>query len=419
MNDLTRLLPVVAVVIAILLLAARRNLPARERPWWLWAVLDRAAVAALSGGLLAWAAPDWVAVPLRELLHPTLLFLAGWVGLEIGCGLDLRVLRRAAFIPFLNQAIAALVAIAAVFAAAYAATRLVPGVSSPMPAALLVLAGVCIAGPALPGGGASLTRGASRSGFWNPSASAALAALLAAAGSALAPWPVLETLIPVWDVELVLEVESLLGRLLWAVGVGCVAGLIADLVTKDDFSPIGLLPPLAAVVLIATGIAGAVGLETLLVAAVAGFWLINATLRRLDILHVLERGAAMPRLLVPFLAGWIVGGSATVVGVDSGVFGLTLALVLLLRPAARILVRRLVQLGLGAARRRSDPVTAALFQIDELGILLAVLLTRLLEPAAGIGALAAVLVAMWCLGVAARAWEQREAGRGREAPASA
>jgi hypothetical protein len=63
-------------------------------------------------------------------------------------------------------------------------------------------------------------------------------------------------------------------------------------------------------------------------------------------------------------------------------------------------------------------VTAALVQIDELGILLAALLTRLLEPAAGIGALAAVLVAMWCLGVAARAWEEREARR-QDAPASA
>ena len=417
MNDIGRFLPAAAVVVTVLLLAVRYRLSTRDRPWWVWAVLDTPALAAACGGLLAWAAPTWVAVPAHEILHPTFLFFAGWVGLEIGCGLDLRVVRRAAVVPFLNETAMALAAAAAVFAAAYTGSRLIPGMPAPMPAALLVLAGVCVAGPALPRTGAALSRGAGRGGFWNPSAAASLAVLLAATGSALAPWPALETIVPGWDVRVLLEIDSVFARLLWAMGAGCLAGFVADLATKDDFAPGGLYPQLAAVVLIAAGIAGAVGLETLLVGTVAGFWLINATLRRLDILHVLERGASLSRLLAPFLGGWLVGGGVGSAGFDMAAFGLVLVLVMFVRPAARILGRRVIQVGQHAARRRRpEPFSAALAKIDELGILLAAVLTRLLEPAAGVGALAAVLLAQWLLGVGASAWDQRKMGGKIEPP---
>ena len=49
-------------------------------------------------------------------------------------------------------------------------------------------------------------------------------------------------------------------------------------------------------------------------------------------------------------------------------------------------------------------------------ILLAAVLTRLLEPAAGVGALAAVLLAQWLLGVGASAWDQRKMGGKIEPP---
>lgn len=409
MNDMGRFLPAAAVVVTVLLLVVRYRLPTRDCPWWVWAVLDTPTLAAACGALLAWAAPTWVAVPAHEILHPAFLFFAGWVGLEIGCGLDLRVVRRAAVVPFLNETAMALAAAATVFAAAYAGSRLIPGMPPPMPEALMVLAGVCVAGPALLGTGPALSRGAGRGSFWNPSAAASIAVLLAATGSALAPWPVLETIVPGWDVRVLLEIDSVFARLLWAMGAGCLAGFVADLATKDDFAPGGVYPQLAAVVLIAAGIAGAVGLETLLVGAVAGFWLINATLRRLDILHVLKRGASLPRLLVPFLGGWLVGSSVGSAGFDIAAFGLVLVLVMFVRPAARILGRRVIQVGQHAARRRRpEPFSPALANIDELGILLAAVFTRLLEPAAGVGALAAVLLAQWLLGVGASAWDQHK-----------
>ena len=413
MNDLGRILPVAAVIATVLLGVGRRLLSARDRPWWVWAVLDSPMVAAVSGMLLAFAAPAWVAAPAREILHPALLFLTGWVALEIGCGLDLRVMRRSAGLPFLNETVTTLLTTMAVFVAAYAGSRLLP--PTPLPAALLVLAGICVAGPALPGGGISLTRGSGRGGFWNPSAAAALAVLLAAVGGAFYPWPVVETVIPFWDVPFLVEIESVPGRLLWAIGAGCVAGFVADLSTREDFAPGGLYPQLAAVVLTATGIAAAVGLEVLLVGMLAGFWLVSATLRRLDILHVLERGAALPRLLAPFLAGWLVGDGLRAPGIDVAAFALILVLVLLLRPASRVLGRRVGPMGQQVVRRRRpEPLSGTLVEIDELGILLAVLLTRLLEPAAGIGAMAAVLLAKWLLGIGARAWDQRQAGQRSE-----
>ncbi|MDA0337763.1 MAG: hypothetical protein O2782_21565, partial [bacterium] len=306
--DLGYFVPATALVLTVLLLAGRQHLVARDRSWWVAAALDTPSVAALAGALLAWGAPEWIIVSADSLVQPAFLFLGGWVGLQIGCGLDLRAVRRATVVPFMYEAATALAAIAAVFAVGYGASRLIPGVPEPLPAALLVLAGLCTAGPALPGGGQALSRGAGRGGFWNPSMAAVLAALLAAVGSALKPWPILQATIPFLDRPVPAEIDGVGGGLLWVLAVGCIAGLVADLVTRDDFAPGGLYPQLTAVLLIATGVAGGLGLEILLVTAIAGFWLVNATLRRLDILHVLQRGAILPRVLVPFLGGWFVGG---------------------------------------------------------------------------------------------------------------
>jgi hypothetical protein len=150
-----------------------------------------------------------------------------------------------------------------------------------------------------------------------------------------------------------------------------------------------------------------VGIDTLLVGTICGFWLVNATLRRLDILHVVERGATVPRLLAPFLAGWLVGDSLKATGVDSGVFLFVLLLLLLLRPTARVLARRMLQSH--SSGRRQERQSASVVEINEIGILLVVMLTRFVEPATGAGAVAAVLLAKWLLGIGAQAWEQREA----------
>jgi len=106
-----------------------------------------------------------------------------------------------------------------------------------------------------------------------------------------------------------------------------------------------------------------------------------------------------------------VGGGARDAGIDPGTFGLVLILALLLRPVARIAGRRMVA-GLVVTRgRRKESLPAGLVEIDALGILLATVLTRILEPAAGSGAMAAVLAAQWLLRIGSCAWDQHEAGK--------
>lgn len=411
MSDATHLLPVAAVFLALLLVVGRQYLTHRvAMPWWLNAGLDQAAVAATTGVLLAWSAPTWVADPARDAVPLAFLFLAGWVGLQIGCGLDLRALRRAAMWPLLYEGGTAAATVVVVFAFAFVAFQPVLGAPELVPGTLLALAGFCVAGPAMPGGGPALSRGASRGGFWHPSAAALLAALLAAVGSALFTWPLLVTAFPGQPGAILVEFAGAPGRLLGMVVVGCVAGLLADLATKDDFAPGGLLPQLAAVVLLAAGVAGALGLETMLAMAVAGFWLVNATLRRLDILHVLQRGAVLPRLLTPFLGGWLVGEGLRGPGLEAGTFGLVLLLVLILRPASRLLGRRIMLPDQQAPRgRRLETSVASLVQVDALGLLLIAALTRQLQPSAGAAAMAAVLLAQWLLGLGATGWDQRDA----------
>lgn len=403
-------LPAVALLAAFLLLAGRRYLTKRAAsPWWVSVALAPAAVTAATGALLAWAVPEWVASPALSMVHPVVQFLAGWVGLQIGCGLDLRALRRVAVGPLLYEGIAAVATLMAVFTFAFTVSRLVPGAPAPLPTVLLALAGFCVAGPAMPAGGAALSRAAGRGGFWQPSAAGLLAALLAAAGSAMAIWPTVATSLPGQPGEVLIEFAGAAGRLLGMVAVGCVAGLVADLASKDDFAPGGLFPQLAAVVLIAAGVAGTLGLETMLVMAVAGFWLVNATLRRLDILHVLQRGAALPRLLTPFLGGWIVGAGLRDTGMETGAFAVVLVLVLALRPASRLAGRRLLLAGTqqGHRGRRPEAPVADLVDVDALGLLIVASLTRQLEPETAIAVMAATLLAQWLLGLGAGAWDQR------------
>ena len=90
--------------------------------------------------------------------------------------------------------------------------------------------------------------------------------------------------------------------------LGALVGLVVDLATRSVSS--GYLYYMIAVgLLLGSGIAGALGLEPLWVGAVAGIWLVNATMRRLDILRALEQGQDMVRTVLPGVAGWALGAA--------------------------------------------------------------------------------------------------------------
>ena len=411
--------------VALFALRVRLAASAAPRPWGVRAVTEPQAAAILCGAMLGWAAPGWIGQPFGLVVLPGLAFFAGWTGVAAGCGLDLRGIRSGHVIPFLYEAGAALAAVLALFSVSFLG-EMIPAVPDLGTPALFVLAAVCVVGPAMAPAGEGSVRGAGRAGggvrsaFREPSILAALAVLLAAVGAGLGPSRPFHLSLPglLDPLPLPMQLESLLQRLSWGIAAGCLAGFLADLATRVDFAPGRLYLPLAAVVLLAVGISGSIGVEALLAGAVAGFWLINATLRRLDILGVLDRGARLPRVAVPFLAAWLAGSGLRQGSFDAGTFLLVALGVIAVRPVVRLATARVVEGGAfdRRRRRRSTSPMADRIVLDELGFLVGVPLVGLLQPAAGAGGMAGVLGGALFLG-AVRCWwgSRREADE--EAPA--
>ena len=403
------------------LFALRIAVAASDAPgsWAVRSLTDPQAVAILCGAMLGWAAPEWLARPFGLVLLPGLAFFAGWMGVAAGCGLDLRTIKGGHVTGFLFEAAVASATVLALFSLSLLGEMIagVPNLGAP---ALFVLAAVCVAGPAMPAPGVRGSRvGRSRgmgSGLRTPSILAVIAVLLAAVGMGLGSSEPVPLALPglVGSHPLPIQLEGLVERLLWGFAAGCLAGFLADMATRVDFAPRGLYPPLAAVVLLAVGLSGGIGLEGLLVGAVAGFWLINATLRRLDILRVLDRGAKFPRVAVPFLAAWYVGAGLRQGSMDAVVFAVVAAGVVALRPVVRLATARAVEGAFGRRRRRGPkPSAAEGLSIDEFGLVIGVLLLKPLQPTAGVGGLAGVLAAALALGVVRNWWRQGARAEGR------
>ena len=71
--------------------------------------------------------------------------------------------------------------------------------------------------------------------------------------------------------------------------------------------------------------------------ACAGIWLINCTLRRLDILRVVQHGRSFARFGLPLALGWLLGDRLQAAGIDWEAFAVTFAVILLLHPVVRFL----------------------------------------------------------------------------------
>ena len=414
----------VAASITLFCFRARVAAAAAPLPPAVQAVTNPQAAAILCGAMLGWSAPGWIAQPASLVLLPGLAFFAGWMGVAAGCGVDLRAIRGGHLTPFLYETGAALAAVLALFSASLLG-EMVPAVPDLGAPSLFVLAAVCVVGPAIPPAGGGVVRGIGRAAggmrgaFQGPSLLAVLAVLLASVGAGLGPSKTFQLSLPGLPepLPLPIQLESLSERLSWGIAAGCLAGFLADLATRVDFAPGRLYLPLASVVLLAAGISGGIGVEGLLVGAVAGFWLINATLRRLDILRILDRGAKLPRFAVPFMAAWLAGSGLRQGSFDTGHFLLAALGVIALRPVVRLATARAVEGGsFGRRRRRSASSMADRLAIDELGLLIAVLLARPLQPDAGVGGLAGVLAGALFLG-AGRCWWRNRRKADEEGPA--
>ena len=389
----------------------------QRHSWAAISLLEVRNTCGLAGILLGLSLPPSLRGDLGEVMLVAISLLAGWVGFASGCAMDLRVLRRHPPTALLVEVAQACGAVAVILLAAYAVAQIPIGGQSLWNSTTLFMAcALTITGaPALLGSLARGEKGGKR-GFWKPSLAALLAILFVSVGSGLLPpRPFALSHRLVWLPQ-PLTVEALGDHLLLGVGLGVLVGLLSDLVTKEDYAPTGLLYLLGGTMLVGSGFASSLGLEPLLVGAVAGIWLINATLRRLDILHVLDRGHTLTQFALPFAVGWVLGAGLPGNEVDLEVLAIFLMVVLVFRPLVRVGGAKLSVRAFGAqGSRRTGPQEKAedLMVLDDIALVIAAGLYAFLPRAAGLAALVAVLVGQLALGMAGSWLATRGAEEGR------
>ncbi|MEE2658211.1 MAG: hypothetical protein VX733_06875 [Candidatus Latescibacterota bacterium] len=392
----------VAVIVVVVPLARRAS---QSRHWMARALVQRRFLATLSGLVLAATAPSWISGPGTTVVKVTVVVLAGWLGFAAGCGLDMRVTRRAHRLVFAYEALLAAGCAAFVVVVAFALQPIVPVGLGLEWASLLLVAAACVAASPLPLD-AERARSGGRHGHWRPSSLPVLGALLAAVAGGTTPMAEF-TLAGEWFNEPVsIEVEGLLDRLLWGVAAGAVTGLLADLILRDDFEVRAAQIQVASVILMLAGFGAALSLEPSLIGSVAGFWLVNATLRRIDVIQVVRRGTALSGV-APFLAAWMLGESLTRgEGVHVPFLIFVLAALLTLRPTVQVGREQLLSRILRARRRVvQEPIAPITLELHDFAIVLAAGVALATPVAVANASLAAVLVAQFVLGAAAKRWE--------------
>ncbi len=381
-----------------LIYAAVRFCRSRASPSPLLAELLAARVQyALAGLVFGLLAPLDMRPSLSAAADLAAAFLVGIFGLVVGCSIELRLLRHVSR-PLLLLEIGYLVLLGlGLWALSYG--------FSPGGVDGAALWGVCGLGAAC------WVRQSRREGAqkkkstgWLPSISALVGLLLAGVG-------VMQLNPGGFEVRLPLAFPSIVVEGMWAkygacLVLGALIGLIVDLATRG-LGKGYLYYVIAAGLLLGSGMAGALGLEPLGVGAVAGIWLVNATMRRLDILRALEQGQDMVRTVLPGVAGWALGAALIKGGLEFA-FG---AWVFLALVAVVPGMRLGVWYGMGklldrSVHQRTGVGPRQLLELDDLGLVIALSLAVILPAGQGAALLAAALlgqrlmhvVAVWTVG---------------------
>ena len=324
-------------------------------------------------------------------------FLLGIFGLMVGGSVELRLLKNTSRLLLLLE-IGCLVSLGVgLWALSYGFAQ--EGVEG---AALWGIGGLCAACWMR-----QSRRGSAKqqpSSGWLPSASALVGLFIAGVAFMQSRPEGFEVLLPLAFPSIV--VEGIWAKCGACLVLGAVTGLIVDLATRG-LDKGYLYYVIAAGVLLGSGLAGALGLDPLWVGAVAGIWLVNATMRRLDILRALEQGQDMVRAVLPGVAGWVLGAMLLEGGVEL-VFGawVLLALVAVVPGVRLAMWRGMRQLFGRAVDQRTGVEPRQLLQLDDLGLVIALSLAAFLPAGQGAALLAAVLlgqrlmhaVAVWTAG---------------------
>lgn len=342
----------------------------------------------LAGVISGYTFLPQLAPAFAALLSVVLVFCGGWIGLAAGCTFDLRREYQHRFLGLLLEGGQAGLVMAAVLLVAFLVNKLPQAGSIYFSgSALEVVCGICMVG--ISAAGAEQQAG-------RPPLAALCGALLAALGISQLHGDAF----PLASLELAHRslVDSPVGKLFWGSLLGCLIGILGDLATRDQLNGWVICYLLAGVVLLGGGIAAALGLEPLWVGLLAGAWLINATLRRLDILEAMSESYSFAQSALLFGCGWFLGEGVLAGGVNLGVFAWAALLVLALRLAARLSSRLEVRyVPAERPHRGQRPVPAGGIDLDDVGLALAASLTRILPAEAGIALLGAVAAGQLCL----------------------
>lgn len=380
------------VVVGLIYAGVRRSRDWSDKPTLMAELVDTRLHYALAGLVLSLSAPVAMRKPLGEGADLANVYLAGIWGLTVGCSFDLRLLRRFTR-PLLWLEIGHLILLAiVVWILTYGFFQVVveEGADAGRGAVMWTVCGL---------GAASWMRrrsggrgkGKGKNVGWFPSVSAMAGILLAGIGLMQlrsGSFPVRQPL----AFPQVIVVEGVWEGVLWCLVLGALVGLIVDLATREVRRG-HLYFLLAAGLLLGCGMALVLGLEPLWVGTVAGIWLINATLRRLDLLRALEQGQGLVRTVLPGVAGWTLGTALLAGGFDLAFAGWILLILIVGVPAVRLGVWH----GVGkllerSALRRTGVEPRQLLELDDLALIVALGLVAVLPAAQGAALLAAALV---------------------------
>ncbi len=339
---------------------------------------------ALAGLVLGLLAPLDMRPSLSEAADLAAAFLVGIFGLVVGCSIELRLLRHISR-PLLLLEIGYLSLLGlGLWVLSYGFSQ-----GEVAGAALWGVCGLC----------AACWKRQSRRGNtkkkkstgWLPSVSALAGLLLAGVGLMQLRPGGFDLGLPLGFPSVVV-IEGTWAECGACLVLGALVGLIVDLATRG-ISRGYLYYMIAVGLLLGSGLAGALGLEPLWVGAMAGIWLVNTTVRRLDILRALEQGQDMVRMVLLGVLGWALG-EVLVEGGFNLAFG---AWVFLALVAVVPGMRFGVWYGMGKLTNRSVRQSTSvgptqLLELDDLGLVVALSLAAVLPAGQGAPLLAAALL---------------------------
>jgi hypothetical protein len=198
-------------------------------------------------------------------------------------------------------------------------------------------------------------------------------------------------------------------RILGSIALGALVGLLVDLATRGartNYFPYMV----AGGLMLGTGIGSSVAFDPLWVGAFAGFWLINTTLRRVEVLALVEGGTGGLKAAVYIVTGWMLGVQCMQWEINAPLFFWTLLLLLLL-PAIRLMGWRIAGESIGG-----NEGYIQWFALGDFALVAALSLTTFVDPASGAALLSALLLGKvvfaaggrWLTGVLVGLLENRE-----------